>query len=111
MQIERQIPYYAPDGSSLGSRTYEAAQRLIDGGYVKPSWGRKGHLRAIWLQSPDGSNPIQTQARLSTKYSVIERLQHGRCWKLRCLDRRDEDGVLVNTRGVFQQVLKDCLVP
>ena len=111
MKAERQIPYYAPDGTPLGLRTYDAANRLIEGGYVKPSWGRKGHLRAIWLQSPDGGNPIQTRARLSTKYSVIERLEHGRCWKLRRLDRRDEDGVHVNTRGVFQQVLKDCLVP
>ena len=111
MKTERQIPYYAPDGRSLGLRTHDTAKRLIEGGYVKPSWGRKGHLRAIWLQSPDGGNPIQTRPVLSTKYSVIEKLEHGRCWKLRRLDCRDEDGVLVNTRGVFQQVLKDCLVP
>jgi len=58
MNAERQIPYYAPDGTSLGFRTPDAAKRLIEGGYVKPSWGRKGHLRAIWLQSPDGGNPI-----------------------------------------------------
>ena len=39
--------------------------------------------------------PFRTQARLSTKYSVIEQLEHGRCWKLRRLDGRDEDGVTV----------------
>ena len=110
MNPERQIPYYAPDGTSLGSRTHDAAKRLIAGGYVKPSFGRKGHLRAIWLQSPDGSNPIPTRAPQSNKYSVIQKLEHGRCWKLRKLDRRDEDGVPFSTRNVFLQVVADCLV-
>jgi hypothetical protein len=41
MKTERLIPYYAPDGTSLGSRTLDAAKRLIAGGYVKPAWGRK----------------------------------------------------------------------
>jgi len=109
MTTERLIPYYAPDGASLGLRTIEAAKRLIEGGYVKPSWGRKGHLRAIWLQSPDGSNPIQTRTPHGTKYSVIEKLQHGRCWKLRRLDGRDENGVTFSARNVFLQVVTDCL--
>ena len=52
MQSEIQIPYYAPDGSSLGFRSLQAAMRLIEGGYVP-----------------------------------------------------------VITRGVFLQVVKDCLVP
>jgi hypothetical protein len=110
MKVERQIPYYAPDGSSLGFRTLDAAQRLIEGGYVKPSWGRKGHLRAIWLLSPDGGNPIQTRAPQGTKYSFVEKLQHGRCWKLRKLDGRDEDGVPFSTRNVFLQVVAECMV-
>ncbi len=42
-----QIPYYAPDGTSLGFRTLEVAKRLIEGGFAKPSYGRKGHLKAI----------------------------------------------------------------
>jgi hypothetical protein len=75
MQREIQIPYYAPDGTSLGFRSLEAARRLIEGGYVKPSYGRKRHLRAIWR-----------------------------------LDRRDDDGTPVSTRGVFLQVIADCLV-
>jgi hypothetical protein len=37
-------------------------------------------------------------------------LEHGRCWKLKRLDRRDDDGALVSTRGVFLQVVTDCLV-
>jgi len=110
MTAERLIPYYAPDGSSLGFRTPDAAKRLIAIGYVKPSWGRKGHLRAIWLQSPDGCNPIEATARQGTKYSHVQKLEHGRCWKLRKLDGRDEDGVKFSARNVFLQVVTDCLV-
>jgi len=101
---------YAPDGASLGFRTLEAAKRLIEGGFVKPSYGRKGHLKAIWLQREDGGNPVETRARAGTSYSFIETMESGRCWKLRRLDRRDEDGVPFSARGVFLQVIADCLV-
>ena len=110
MKPDRLIPYYAPDGTSLGFRTPDAAKRLIEGGHVKPSWGRKGHLRAIWLMSPDGGNPVQTQAPQGTRYSVVEKLEHGRCWKLRKLDGRDEDGMPFSARNVFSQVVADCMV-
>lgn len=93
MKQEKLIPYYAPDGRSLGFRTAEAAKRLLAGGYVKPSYGRKGHLKAIWLLQEDGSNPVQAHANGGTRYSFIETLEHGRCWKLRRLTYRDEDGV------------------
>lgn len=111
MQRDKQIPYYAPDGRSLGFRSVDAAKRLIDGGFVKPSYGRKGHLKAIWLQREDGSSPVETHAHAGTRYSFIETLEHGRCWKLRRMDMRDEHGVQVNTRGIFLQVLTECLVP
>lgn len=105
------IPYYAPDGSSLGFRSIEAAERLVAGGFVHPSYGRKGHLKAIWARREDGSSPVQARAQAGTRYSFPENLDSGqRCWKLRRLDRRDEDGAPVNTRGVFLQVLVDCLV-
>jgi hypothetical protein len=110
MKAERLIPYYGSDGTSLGFRTLEAAKRLIEGGHVKPSWGRKGHLRAIWLMSPDGGNPIQTRAPQGTRYSVVEKLEHGRCWKLRKLDGRDEDGVQFSACNGFLQVMADCMV-
>ena len=110
MNAEKQIPYYAPDGTSLGFRSMEAAKRLIAGGYVKPSYGRKGHLKAIWLQRDDGSSPVESHASAGTRYSFLESLEHGRCWKLRRLDRKDKDGVEFSTRGVFTQVLADCLV-
>ncbi|MGB7758451.1 MAG: hypothetical protein WBL61_01405 [Bryobacteraceae bacterium] len=109
MKPAERIPYYAPDGTPLGFRSMEAATRLIEGGYVKPSYGRKGHLKAIWLRREDGGSPIETRAPAGTPYSFIESLDHGRCWKLRRLDRRDEDGVLVSTRGVFLQVVAECL--
>lgn len=109
MQNERPVPFYRADGVSLGTRTLEAARRLVEGGFVMPAYGRKGHLRAIWLQRPDGSNPIQTRMVGGTKYSVLERLEHGRCWKLRKLDGRDEDGVKFSARNVFLQVVADCM--
>lgn len=105
----QQIPFYDADGTSLGFRSIDAAQRLVEAGYVMPSYGRKGHLRAIWLRRVDGSNPVQVRARAGTRYSFLENLEHGRCWTLRKLDRRDEDGVPFSTRGVFLQVLTDCL--
>ena len=110
MQTAEQVPYYAPDGTSLGFRSVEAAKRLIERGFVKPSYGRKGHLKAIWLPRKDGSSPVEIHARTGTRYSFLENLDHGRCWKLRRLDRRDEDGVPFTTRGVFVQVVTDCLV-
>ena len=111
MKPAEQIPYYAPDGTSLGFRSIGSAKRLIEGGHVKASYGRKGHLKAIWLQMEDGGSPVETQVPLGTKYSFPQTLDNGcRCWALRRLDRRDDDGVHVNTRGVFLQVIADCLV-
>ncbi len=111
MTPAEQIPYYAPDGRSMGFRSIDAARRLIEGGYVKASYGRKGHLKAIWLQQEDGSSPVETHARAGTRYSFLQNLDNGsRCWKLRRVDGRDDDGVLVSTRGVFVQVVTDCLV-
>jgi hypothetical protein len=106
----RCIPLYAPDGTSLGKREVAAAERLVERGFVKPSYGRKGHLKAIWLRREDGSNPVQVQAKAGTRYSFIERLEHGRCWTLRSLDYRDEDGFPVATIGPFLQVVADCSV-
>ena len=106
-----QIPLYASDGTSLGFRPIDAARRLIAGGYAKPAYGRKGHLKAIWLGQQDGGNPVETHARAGTRYSFLQNLDSGsRCWKLRRVDWRDDDGMPVTTRGVFLQVLKDCLV-
>ena len=105
-----QIPIYAADGTSLGFRTREAANRLLAGGFVRPVYGRKGHLKAIFLRQEDGGNPVEAQPRVGTRYSFPERLDNGfRCWKLKKLDAKDEDGAVLNARGVFLQVLQDCL--
>ena len=104
------IPYYAPDGTSLGFRTLDAAERLVAGGYVKASYGKKKNLRSIWHCPDDGDNPVETHPKAGTRYSFIERLERGRCWSHKRLDRRDEHGVLVNMRPAFLRVVADCLV-
>jgi len=83
-----QIPIYAADGTSLGYRTVEAAKRLIAMGYVKPAYGRKGHLKAIWLSQQDGGNPIETRPTTGRRYSFLENVGTGRCWTLRRLDHK-----------------------
>jgi hypothetical protein len=106
------IPCYAPDGTSLGYRTLDAAQRLVSDGYVRPAYGRKGHLRAIWLLRDDGTSPVQSRAQQGTRYSYIESLATGRCWQLRRLYRRDTatpDGSLVTARDPFLQVIRGCI--
>lgn len=40
MKHDQMIPFYAPDGDSLGFRTLEVAKRLIASGHVKPAYGR-----------------------------------------------------------------------
>ena len=77
---------------------------------MKPSYRGKGHVKAIWLRREDSSNSVETRAPAGTRYSFLENLNHGRCWKLRRLDRKDEDGVDFSARGVFAQVLADCVV-
>lgn len=112
MKQAQTIPFYAPDGRSLGFRALEAAERLVAGGHVKGSYGRKKNLRAIWLRQEDGGSPIEMRARAGTRYSFLQKLDSGQqCWKHRRVDGRDDDGVPVTTRGVFQQVVKDCMTP
>lgn len=107
-----QIPIYAPDGTPRGYRSLEAAQRLLKGGFVTPVYGRKGHLKAIFFRCQDRSNPLQMDLRAGTRYSYLQSLDSGhRCWKLKKLDQRDEDGVRFSTRAVFLQVVQDCLAP
>jgi|SRR5579872_5132368 len=109
MKSPNLIPYYAPDGSSLGFRTLDAAERLVAGGHVKPSYGKKKNLRAIWHCQADGDNPVEARPRAGTTYSFIERLERGRCWSHKRLDRRDEHGLPVSLRSAFLRVVTDCL--
>ena len=110
LKLATQIPCYAPDGTSLGYRTLEATARLVAGGSVKPVYGRKGHLKALWLL-PESGTAVETQPRPGRRYSYLQRLDSGsRCWKHRTVDGRDENGVLVSNREGFNQVLKECTV-
>src|SRR5881227_3220975 len=107
MKTADQIPYYAPDGTSLGFRTIDAATRLIAHGAVKPSYGRKGHLKAIWLLQADGGNPVESHVRTGTRYSFRQRLDTGHhSWKHKRLDSTD-DGVRLNYRRAFFQVITE----
>lgn len=105
------IPIHSADGRSLGFRPLEAAEGLIASGHVKPAYGRRGCLKAIFLPQEDGGNPIELQARPGTRYSFLQDLNGGQCWTLRRVDGRDEDGNLVSLRGDFLRVLAGCLVP
>lgn len=100
-QKNDRIPFYAADGSPLGYRTVEAAHRLLASGHVNGSYGRKGHLKAIFLQQPDGASPVEARPRIGTRYSFLERLESGRRkWRHKRLDVKDEDGTVVSARGV-----------
>jgi hypothetical protein len=99
MKQNKMIPCYAADGRSLGFRTIEAADKLVAGGFVKPSYGRKKELKAIWLCQAEGGNPIETHASAGTPYSFLQGLDSGlHCWNLRRLDPRGNDGTLIRTR-------------
>ena len=57
------------------------------------------------LPQEDGANPVKTHAQSGTRYSFLQNLDGGsRCCKFRRVDGRDDDGLPVTTRGVFQQV-------
>jgi hypothetical protein len=106
-----QVPYYASDGTSLGFHSLARALWLVAEGFVKPSYGRKGFLRAIWLAKDDGGNPVETQARTGTRYTFLQNLDSGgRCYAFRPVDQRDESGAIVSMEVAFRQVVADCTV-
>ena len=112
MKSPDQIPYYAPDGASLGFRSLDTARRLVAGGHAEPVYGRKGHLRAIFSPQENGGNPVETNAPSGTRYVFREKLPTGhRTWKHRKVDVRDETGRRVSMRPAFLQVVTDCIRP
>ena len=66
-----QIPLYSSNGAWLGSRSINAATRLIAGGLAKPSHGRKRRLKAIWLGREDGGNPVETHTRTGLYFTAV----------------------------------------
>lgn len=110
MKSTDQIPFYAPDGRSMGFRMLEAAERLVAGGFVNASYGRKKNLRAIWLREEDGGNPVEARARTGTRYTFRQNLDSGgHCYSFRPVDQRDESGAIVSMRLAFFQVVLDCM--
>jgi hypothetical protein len=79
MKQDQTIPFYAPDGRSLGFRTLEAAERLVAGGHVKGSYGRKKNLRAIWLRQEDGRRVSTTLRHSDTEFREYFRLSFVVC--------------------------------
>lgn len=105
------VPFYGSDGSSLGFREFDAAKRLVAAGTVKPAYGRKGHLKAIFEQQEDGGTPVEQRPALGGRYSYSRRLDNGRpCWHLKKLDGKDEDGADVCVRPLFAAVVMSCVV-
>src|ERR1035437_3724615 len=56
---------------SLGFRTLEAAERLVAGGCVKASYGRKKNLRAIWLCQEDDNQKRPATARGKARHVPV----------------------------------------
>ncbi len=83
-QNDKPIPLYAADGRCVAWRSLEDAQYRVATGFYRPSYGRKGHLKAVWLLRDDRTSPVEAQVAAGTRYSYLERLDCGRrCWKLR----------------------------
>ena len=100
----QQIAFYAADGTPMGYRSPESAQRLLSLDLVSPAYGRKGHLKAIFARKGDGSSSVEQSAHSGTQYSFRERLESGPLvWKLKKLGKRDE------LRPIFLQVVTDCM--
>ena len=89
---ERRIPFYNADGTSLGTRTFEAAKSLVDDGSVKALRGRKGNLQAIIMHSDGSRDPVQTRPTQSTLVSLPETQGHEHGWKVSRLEGIDENG-------------------
>jgi hypothetical protein len=104
------IPIYSADNRSLGFRTLEAAHRLLAADSVNGVYGPRKKLKAIFLKQADGANPVTTQPPTGTHYSYQKSLDSGRrCWNLKRLDVKDDDGTVVSMRGAYEQVVRECM--
>lgn len=100
---QEQYPLYSAEGRSFGFRTREAVVRLLEAKRVRPVYGRKGHLKAVYLPAEDGSHPV-VRLRAGKKYSYQEHFECGTvAWALKRLGKDDE------FRPVFPQAVKKRL--
>jgi hypothetical protein len=111
-RMEREIPLYSYDGQLIQWVDQKRLDLLVSLNRIfRVVKHRKGHVARTTLRHMPGDPPPSLLSDYAgTRYSVIENLPHGRCWKLRKLDGRDEDGVPFSARNVFLQVVADCLV-
>lgn len=101
-------PLYSAEGKPLGYRSREATERLLAAGHVRPEFGRKGIIKAIFLPKHDGSHPAERN--VGRHYSFKQRLDSGaRCWKLRRLDLKDERGNWSSAAHLYRKVLLETL--
>jgi hypothetical protein len=110
--MQTSIPIYEADGSLYGRATAQQLVRLQALGLVaRVVQHPKGHInRAILFVRP-GRKPLRRTAYLGTPYSFREHLEHGLAWELRRLGgtRDGKTYARPELRGVFLQVVRDCL--
>ena len=83
MKNNSMMPFYGSDGSSLGFRELDTAKRLVAAGTVKPAYGRKGHLKAIFEQQEDSCGPQKfnpaSGSLLLQAVFVVQATEHRLC--------------------------------
>lgn len=108
------VPLYSSDRSLLDFISDQRALRLEETGLAKLV-RHKGHVnRVVLYRRPDDPRPIRVRDYQGKAYSFNQPLDNGHhCWALRPLQGGRSDSTLapLHTRGVFLQVLKECLVP
>jgi hypothetical protein len=109
------IPVYHADGSLYAWASAQRFARLQSAGLVaRVVCHRKGIInRAILFIRPGEPKPMSASSLLGTKYSVKERLEHGRAWDLKHLggNRDGKTYAPAKMRAAFLQVIADCTVP
>jgi hypothetical protein len=107
------IPVYNADGSLFASASEQRLERLQSAGLIdRVVRSRKGLIvRAILFARPGESRPMSAGS-VGTRYSLKERLEHGRAWDLTRLggNRGGKNYAPPDTRADFLQVVADCTV-
>lgn len=107
------IPLYDATGDFRGERTSQVADRLVQNGLAVPIKNRKGFVVSLHLVVADGSSPIRPTAHVGTRYSFQDKLESGgRPWDLKRLSGKRGGTTYApqGVRGIFLQVITDCLV-
>jgi len=110
--VKHRIPLYNADGELADWISEQRLARLEAAGLIaRVVRHPKGHInRAILFVRP-GRKPLRRTAYLGTPYSFREHLEHGLAWELRRLGgtRDGKTYARPELRGVFLQVVRDCL--